>query len=115
MPSNGADRRDESGEVSGRMIVTMVLLTTLGFSAHRARPLIQEYDTVWATLISYAVGYSMLIAVFPMMFAQSLSHVGSAEKTQNVFLAFVSLVLSAGAIGFGVVVGWLVDPDISEE
>ena len=114
MPSEEG-RTDESGEVSGRMLVTMILITSLGFTAHRARPFIQQYDAVWATLISYAAGYAMLIGVFPMMFSQALGHVDGTARTQNVFLGLVSLILSAGAIGTGVVVGWLVDPDTDPE
>lgn len=108
--------QEQSDEVSGRLIVSLILMAAMGFAAHRMRPTILRLGTAWAELTSYAVGVSMIIAVFPMTFSQVLGNVDDAkQRKQNVFLAFLSLVLSAGAVGSGVALGWLVDPDPIDE
>ena len=107
----------ESDEISSRFLLVMALVAALGFSSHRLRPMVRSRGMAWAELISYAIGGVMVIAVFPMIYSMALAgaNADGASRKQNVFVAFLSLVLSFGAIGAGVAAGWIVDPDEAVE
>jgi len=107
----------ESDEISSRLLLALLLVSSLGFSAHRLRPMIQSKGGGWAELVSYTTGSLMVISVFPMIHSMIMGSVvgTTADRKKNVFLAFVSLVLAFSAVGAGVAFGWLVDPDFSEE
>ena len=105
--------QNDTDEISGRFFIVLLLVVTLGFAAHRLRPMIQSRGAAWAELISYTTGGLMIIAVFPMIYSMIIGSVGSGAITRRsaVFLGFLGLVVSFGAVGAGVALGWVVDPE----
>ena len=106
-----AARTDD--EISSRSLLFLLLVVALGFSAHRLRPTLKRLGSAWCELTSYAVGGIMVIAVFPAMFSMVIEAANGGDLTRRraVFMAFLALVLSFGAIGAGTTAGWLLDPE----
>lgn len=93
--------------------VLLAVLATIGFLSHLARPRIRELGSAWSELTSYAVGSLLVLFTFPvvLMHVDSLVRDDDEPAKRNVIVAFLSLCMTYGAIGMGVVAGWLYRPD----
>lgn len=88
------------------LILRLFLIVLTGFASHRAQRVTMIFGTRWGQLVRYAIGVLILIPSYIVLkagFPQPQKRFGEVERD------IASLLLAAGGIGTGVLIGYVVD------